>query len=230
MKLHFGFAVILALVVTAATEAAAGCTVGDFICEKFAKKDKEREAARKKRVRRTEPAQPRRTASRPEPATPVVPKAEIRLQPQGAPIKTSMIVATPPVIEVTPLQPGSISAAPKDLPSLSFSTGELMELATAQCQPIEGADRNIRCQVAIHQLAVTSAAGAGCTGSLGLRELEFARNDQGAWINEDSISLCGGRLLRRAELFPVAVNGEPAMPCAKRIRCSAAMRHAQHPT
>jgi hypothetical protein len=56
---------------------------------------------------------------------------------------------------------------------------------------------------------MTSEAGAGCLGSLGLRKITFARSEDGRWVNEDSIALCGGRLLRRSEMVPVAVDGQP---------------------
>ena len=61
--------------------------------------------------------------------------------------------------------------------------------------PPTGADQRGWCRV--HRVARACAS------------WKFARSQAGGWFNEDSIALCGGRLLRRTELFPVAVDGQP---------------------
>lgn len=210
MKSYLGLALAFGIFCMHSTGAQASCAIGDLACEKFSRKKVERTAVRRrprhiKRRRTPKKAEPVETA-----AVPSVP-AKIASQPATT-VKTSMnhwIMAKPAAAELTMLRPGAITEAPKDLPNLVFGSIDRMEAATAKCHPVEHSLRRVSCFLAVHRLALTRDRGAGCGSSLVLRELEFARNEEGAWVNEDSISLCGGRLLRRTELVPVSLNGTP---------------------
>lgn len=193
--------------------ASAACGQNDLACQKFTGKSavkktvKRRKRATYRKRRKTRKA--RRTVIQERntvvPAVATTTATSVATQePTSANISTSQ-----PTARLTRLQPGAITDAPRDLPDLKFSTGDQVEIATAKCSPIERSNRRVTCAVAVHRLAMTSEAGAGCVGSLGLRKIEFVKSEQGNWINEDSIALCGGRLLRRTELFPVAINGSP---------------------
>jgi hypothetical protein len=138
---------------------------------------------------------------------PIKPKIDAT-NPLGQPLKKGVSVAAP-IMELTRLQPGAIQDAPKDPGGLIFGADDKVEVASATCRLVEHSTRRITCAVAVHSVKLTSNIGAGCTGTLSLRNLEFVKGEDGRWMNEDSISICGGRLLRQAELFPVAINGTP---------------------
>ncbi|SRR6056297_985181 len=183
------------------------CGVSDFICRKFSKKEpvaKKRTRRSRSRARRSPPRRRAESRDKAVQSAAVSPK----VVPTPASRKPALVI-TRPKPQIVPLSTGAISEAPGDLPNLFFGTGDRVELATAKCQPTERSDRRVTCAVAVHQLALTTEAGAGCTASLSLRDVEFAKSEKGEWVNEDSIALCGGRLLRRSELRPVSVDGEP---------------------
>lgn len=197
--------VIIAVAAFAPHDAWARCEPDDYACAKFGNADKVRKKAKRRpRVRRArkivKPAAPAPEASAtfaaavPPPAEPTV---KTTVSPSGAPVTFAR------------LRQGAISEAPAKMPNLLFRAGDKFERITARCNPVDRSQQRVSCTLATHRLALTSEAGAGCTGSLGLHTMEFAKSPTGGWVNEDSIALCGGRLLRRTELFPVAVNGQP---------------------
>jgi hypothetical protein len=208
MKFHLSLAVVFGILGATAFDAQAGCGVGDFVCEKFSRKSETRETTRRRptvtRYRRREQQAVVRAPVAPDP---VNAGAADSTRQKIESVKTSMIQASPPPVELSRLQPGAIQEAPKDLTSLIFGSDEQIEVATAQCKPVERSIRRITCQVAVSRLALTAGEGAGCTAQLAQRSLEFVKNEDGAWVNDDAISLCGGRLLRKAELLPVSING-----------------------
>lgn len=202
------FATQLTLV---STETHARCATDDFICEKFSRLNKAKadEASARKRTAqpqpRARPASERIAATRRNP---------LRLEPTVVqPIKTSLnseIAAQPAPVSITTLQAGAITDPPKDLSSLTFGADDKIEMATARCDDKELSSQSVSCAIAVHQLIQTGGTPLNCTGSLALRQLEFRKTEEGDWANEYSIALCGGRLLRRTEMFPVAVNGTPS--------------------
>lgn len=198
--------------------ASARCEPNDYVCQKFsAKSTVKKSANRRKRATYRSRKKTRRVATRrrntavPTAAVASVAVASVAsITATATPKTTTATIATSlPVANLTRLQPGAIREAPKHLPNLKFGSGDQVEIVTAKCNPIERSNRRVACAVAVHRLAITSEAGAGCVASLGLREVEFVKTEQGNWVSEDSIALCGGRLLRRTELFPVAVNDSP---------------------
>ena len=196
---------IVAVAGVAPHEAWARCEPDDYACAKFSRADQARKAtkrrARVKRARKTVKralAPPAANAALNTAAlAPAAPSVQTTVSPSGTPVTFAR------------LRQGAITKAPSKMPNLLFRAGDQFERITAKCAPIGRSQQRVSCTLAIHRLALTSEAGAGCTGSLGLRKLEFARSQAGGWFNEDSIALCGGRLLRRTELFPVAVDGQP---------------------
>jgi hypothetical protein len=207
MKIVLNIIIAIGVLLAFAGSATASCEQSDFICEKFARmKVKEKTSRQRGRVRNTREVnrRQRRVAAAPT----------IQAKPiNAAPIKTSLIsniVAAQLAIKVVKLKTGAITAPPQNLMSLVFGSSDMIEVATAKCRPTEArTTRSITCAVAVHRVKLNSSLGAGCASSLGLRLLEFIKKEDGGWVNEDSISLCGGRLLRRAELFPIALNGTP---------------------
>jgi hypothetical protein len=211
MKIGLSIIVAFGILLSFAGGAAASCEQSDYICEKFARMQAKKAAARQRtRARRT-----RKTSRQQTVATATIrqPGSANPAPAQNLRAKTSMvsnIISSPPAIKVDKLKPGAIATPPQNLMSLVFGSSDMIEVATAKCQPTEPrATRSITCAVAVHRAKLNSSPGAGCASSLGLQQLEFNKKDDGSWVNEDSISLCGGRLLRRTELFPVSLNGTP---------------------
>lgn len=207
MKIVLNIIIAIGVLLAFAGSATAGCEQSDFICEKFARM-KAKEATSRQRARARQAPKVNRRQRRVA-AAPIT-----RAKPISAvPVKTNVIsniVAAPPAINVAKLKSGAITAPPQNLMSLVFGSSDMIEVATAKCRPTEArTTRSITCAVAVHRAKLNSSPGAGCASSLGLRQLEFIKKEDGGWVNEDSISLCGGRLLRRAELFPVSLNGSP---------------------
>lgn len=214
MTIRLGACAFVALLVSfTAQTASAACGQNDLACQKFSGNSaaKTSKTQRKRATYRTrrKTRQARRTVIQKRnavvPAIANATSAPARFQePMSAKISTSL-----PTANLIRLQPGAIKEAPENLPNLKFGTGDQVEIATVKCSAIERSNRRVTCAVAVHRLALTSEAGAGCVGSLGLRKVDFVKSEEGNWINEDSIALCGGRLLRRTELFPVSINGTP---------------------
>ncbi|MFT5508313.1 MAG: hypothetical protein ACI89J_001387 [Hyphomicrobiaceae bacterium] len=206
-------ALAVAIFSFAPQSASAQCASNDLACQKFGSNSAPKKStSRRKRATYRSRKKTRRVATRRR--NTVVPTAAVAsvasVTATATPKTTTANIATSlPVANLTRLQPGAISEAPKHLPNLKFGSGDQVEIVTAKCNPIERSNRRVACAVAVHRLAITSEAGAGCVASLGLREIEFVKTEQGNWVSEDSIALCGGRLLRRTELFPVAVNDSP---------------------
>jgi hypothetical protein len=121
----------------------------------------------------------------------------------------SPIPSTAPPAQLTTLTPGSIDAPPKDLATLVLGVRDSIETASARCRALPHSLRRVDCTVAMHRLALTSGPGAGCLATLKVRDIELAKDEAGRWRHEEAIALCGGRLIRRTEFFPVALNGEP---------------------
>ncbi|MGI9479138.1 MAG: hypothetical protein ACR2PI_20715 [Hyphomicrobiaceae bacterium] len=193
-------------------DASAQCEIGDIFCKKFSKPKNATKASprRTKAKRRRRPS--RRAA---QSGSPKASAATTASTAASAAIVTSTlqrsvkVTAARPIPTLTRLRPGAIATAPARVSKLMFGAGDQVENVAGTCQPVDGSTRRVACTLAKHRLAMTSEAGAGCLGSLDLRQLTFAKDDDGRWINEDSIALCGGRLLRRSELFPVAIDGKP---------------------
>lgn len=211
--------ILVALVGFGPIEAAAQCEDDDYACKKFSRADKARKAA----VRRAKLKRQRRAARRQETA------------PATSAITTSALPATP-TPALTLLKPGAMTEAPGDLSKLVFRSGDQFEQVAAKCQPLAGSTQRISCAIAVHRTAMTSEAGAGCTGSLDLREMVFARTADGGWSNEDSIALCGGRLLRRTTMIAVAVDGTPQYALKETYQmlggdsaCAAPYLRSRHP-
>ena len=213
MKFGFSLAVVLIGAVVGFAPTAQACSTGDFICEKFKRIDAQKNAKRRAtNQRRQTPRTRQRTA-----VTSAKPSEGVtanRAETARKPVRTSMvqtIPVVPPTAEIKRLEPGSISEAPSHISRVTFGAEDLMETAAAMCEPTgPHATRSIVCSVAVHRARIDTADGNGCSTSLTLRELTFQKTEDGNWVNEESISLCGGRLLRRAELFPVAVDGKPS--------------------
>lgn len=185
--------ILVALIGFGPIQAAAQCEDDDYACKKFSRADKARKAAAQRRARLN---RQRRAARRQETA------------PATSAITTSSLPARA-APALTHLKPGAMAEAPGDLAKLVFRSGDQFEQVAAKCQPVARSRQRITCTIAVHRTAMTSEAGAGCTGSLDLREMVFARTADGGWSNEDSIALCGGRLLRRTSMIAVAVDGTP---------------------
>ena len=205
MPLRLSLLVLLGVVLMSPTPAAALCDPGDFVCRKFSNASKKQTRAGPRRA-------PRRTSttrSPPKPAQPVEIAAEDAPE---APVRTSMagpIALSAPPVQLTTLPPGSIEDPPKELGTLVFGSVDRIETATAECSLTKRSLRRVDCTVAIHRLALTSGDGAGCLATLKMRTIELAKDAAGRWRHEEAIALCGGRLIRRTEAFPVALNGEP---------------------
>jgi len=212
MKFGLSLAAIFIGIVGAFAPKAEACTTGDFICEKFKRIDAQKSANRKRAVKRRQTRRTRnRTTVKSRAPSRAVETARV-VAPSKPVLTTTMqkIAVELPTAEVKRLAPGSISKAPAYIARVVFGSEDLMETATAICEPSGlHATRSIVCAVAVHRARLNTAGGNGCSTSLGLKERTFRKTVSGNWINEESISLCGGRLLRRAELFPVAVNGKP---------------------
>lgn len=208
---------VLGVAIMSSATAAAMCEPGDFVCRKFSNAP-ETKPARTSRPR-SRPTTTTRTRSRPAaPAVAKTPEPEKREE-QENPVRTTMagpIILSPAPVQVTTLAPGSIEDAPKDLSTLVFGSNERIEAATAHCRPAKHSLRRVDCTVAMHRLALTSGNGDGCLATLKVRDVEFAKDASGRWRNEEAIALCGGRLIRETELFPVAVNGEPQFALRER--------------
>ena len=190
-------------------DASAQCEIGDIFCKKFSKsndaaKVSSRRAKAKRRRRTGRPAALSRATKSQGDAT-----ATSAAIVTGTLQRNVKVTAARPLPTLTRLRPGAIATAPARVSKLQFGAGDQVENVAGTCQPVDGSTRRVACTLAKHRLAMTSEAGAGCLGSLDLRQLTFAKDDDGRWINEDSIALCGGRLLRRSELFPVAIDGKP---------------------
>lgn len=212
------FSVVFMSAPPVAAPAVAMCNPGDFVCQKFSGPSEPRSTARPER--RTRPA-----ASRSRPAEPVA-RAPARPAPipstdpeEEGEIQTSMvspIPSTAPPVQLTTLAPGSIDTPPGDLGTLVFGSNDRIESATARCQPHPKSLRRLDCTVAIHRLALTSGPGAGCLATLKVRDVELTKDEAGRWQHEEAIALCGGRLIRRTEVFPVALDGEPQFALKER--------------
>jgi len=208
---------VLGVVFMSATPAAAMCEPGDFACRKFSNSAN----AKPKRARR--PQNRTRSTRRPRTRTtaPVVAKAPVpeELQETESPVRTTMagpIVLSPAPVQVTTLSPGSIEEAPKDLSTLVFGSNDRIESATAVCRPTKHSLRRVNCTLAMHRLALTSGSGNGCLATLKVRAIELAKDTSGRWRHEEAIALCGGRLIRETEFFPVALNGQPQFALRER--------------
>jgi hypothetical protein len=214
LRLSLSFVLgVLGVAIMSTASAAANCEPDDFICRKFSS------APNSKPTRTRRP--PTRSRSIPRPSTPAVadPPALKTREEREDQVRTTMagpIVLSPTPVQVTTLAPGSIEDAPKDLSTLVFSSNERIEAATAICRPAKHSLRRVDCTVAMHRLALTSGSGDGCLATLKVRNAEFAKDASGRWRNEEAIALCGGRLIRETELFPVAVNGEPQFALRER--------------
>jgi len=209
MTIRFSLcALAIAFVGVMPLDAAAQCEIGDLVCKKFSKS--ENVSKRVKRAKRRSKSTRRRKQNR----SVAVSRRSTRPVAAAAssPVVTGTIQSTAntaPLPTLSRLRPGAIANAPASISNLLFRTGDQVETVTGKCQSVDGSVQRISCALATHRLAMTSEAGAGCLGSLGLREMTFARSEDGRWVNEDSIALCGGRLLRRSEMVPVAVDGQP---------------------
>ncbi len=131
---------------------------------------------------------------------------------RAKPVKTSLIheiEPSQPQARIGRLEAGAIQEPPRDLASLVFGSSDRVEMATAKCSPKPRSLDRIECAVSVHRLALAGSESASCIASLGLRELEFQQTSAGAWVNEDAIALCGGRLRRHTEFYPVLFNGIP---------------------
>lgn len=197
-------AAVVALSTAAPSDVHASCEMDDFFCKKFKSKPerKAKRAAPRKRATVSKP-RPRVRRAAVKPANPIEPQ-----KPELASLNSKITAAAPPVT-VTFLKSGAIAEPPGDLRDLVFSSSDRIEVATAQCGEPGLSARRIKCALAVNQLTINGTGTSGCTTALGLRQMEFSKTDEGDWVNEDSIALCGGRLLRRAELFPVALDGTP---------------------
>lgn len=210
------FSVVFISALPAADPATAMCNPGDFVCQKFGS------SSESQRARRAEPdPRPAANRSRPRPAAraPVAPVAVPDTDGEQDEIQTSMvspIPSTAPPVQLTTLAPGSIAAPPGDLGTLVFGSDDRIEAATARCRPLPHSLRRIDCTVAMHRLALTSGPGAGCLATLKVRNVELAKDEAGRWQNEEAIALCGGRLIRRTEFLPVALNGSPQFALKER--------------
>lgn len=212
MKIAMSFAVAIG-VLTALTNAARACEPDDYICQKFKRIQAEKNQAR--RDRSTASRAVRRSRRGVQEASPTPPRQLPTAAPQNNDaVKTSMvrdIVPKVPVAQIVPLDPGAAIEPPSDLAGLLFATSDLLEVTTAQCEATSPhAQRRVSCSIAVHRTKLNNGDGEGCSGTLALNRLDFIRSGNGEWTNEDSISLCGGRLLRRSVLFPIALNGTPA--------------------
>jgi len=231
MKFGLGFAALVIGLIGVNSPKALACTTGDYICEKFKriqaeKVAKKRRATKRRRIRRAR----KKTAAKPA-SRPATPLERTSIPPK--PVRTSMmhqINVAPPTAKVERLAPGSISKAPSHVSGLVFGSEDLMETATAMCEP-EGlhATRSITCALAVHRARIDIAAGDGCSTSLALKEMTFRKSPVGKWVNEESISLCGGRLLRRAELFPISVNGKQSYAISEEYRMLGGSRSCAAP-
>jgi hypothetical protein len=195
-------------VVMSPDPAAALCEPGDFVCRKFSNTAKTQTSSRPRRVQRRTTRT--RTAPKVDEETATTETAaEDRTE---DPVRTTMagpIALSAPSVQLTTLPPGSIEDPPKELGTLVFGSTDRIETATAGCQLSKHSLRRVDCTIAIHGLALTSGNGAGCLATLKMRTIELAKDSSGRWRHEEAIALCGGRLIRRTELFPVALNGDP---------------------
>ncbi len=209
--------VFLGVALLSATPAAAMCEPGDFVCRKFSNsaETKRQSSSRSQSRARSAPRAKTRTTA------PVVAKAPVpeELPETENPVRTTMagpIVLSPAPVQVTTLSPGSIEEAPKDLSTLVFGSNDRIESATAVCQAAKHSLRRVDCTLAMHRLALTSGIGNGCLATLKVRAIELAKDASGRWRHEEAIALCGGRLIRETEFFPVAVNGQPQFALRER--------------
>lgn len=208
MPLRLSLLVVLSVVFMSPDPAAALCEPGDFVCRKFSNTSSTQTSSRPRRVQR----RTIRTRAAPkvdEEKTTTETAAEDRTE---DPVRTTMagpIALSAPSVQLTTLPPGSIEDPPKELGTLVFGSTDRIETATAGCQLSKHSLRRVDCNIAIHRLALTSGNGAGCLATLKMRTIELAKDSSGRWRHEEAIALCGGRLIRRTELFPVALNGDP---------------------
>jgi len=204
-------ALAFAVITSMSSVATMACSLNDYACQKFTSKRSTQKASQRRRrpiARVRKKTKRSRSAARQSPVKRV---SVIAATPANAATSSSEpsiknVATSLPLVNLTRLQPGAINEPPKDLPNLIFGSGDQIEVATAKCNPVERSNRRVSCAVAVHRLSVISAAGAGCTGSLGLSQIEFVKDEAGSWVSEDSIALCGGRLLRRTELIPVSID------------------------
>lgn len=208
MPLRLSLWVLLGVVFMSPSPAAAMCEPGDFVCRKFSN------SATKSAPARRAPSRARTTRSSPPRSAPAetTERAAETIEKPEPPVRTTMagpIALSAPPVQVTTLAPGSIEEPPKDLATLVFSSDDRIEAATAVCRPAKHSLRRVDCTLAMHRLALTSDTGAGCLATLKMRAIELAKDTSGRWRHEEAIALCGGRLIRRTEFFPVALNGEP---------------------
>ncbi len=201
---------VIAFLAFMPSNASAQCEIGDLVCKKFKNGPTARKAI-KRRAKVSRHRRARRTKSKTRTLRTVTATA-IAATPVIATTNVESNASVPmarPLPTLTQLPPGAIPAAPASVTNLLFSVGDQVETVAGTCQPVDGSTRRVSCALATHRLAMTSEAGAGCRGALGVREMTFAQDDDGRWVNEDSIALCGGRLLRRSEMIPVAIDGKP---------------------
>jgi hypothetical protein len=207
MPLRLSLLVLMAVVFVSPDPAAALCEPGDFVCRKFNSSPKKETRSRPRRVQRRST---RTRAPRPEPQSQSVDAgAETETE---EPVRTTMagpIALTAPPVQLTTLPPGSIDEPPSELGTLVFGSNDRIETVTAGCRLSKHSLRRVDCTIAMHRLALTSGNGAGCLATLKMRTVELAKDEAGLWRHEEAIALCGGRLIRRTELFPVALNGAP---------------------
>ncbi len=212
MTFRLSLAIIVGALTVSTTETQAACAFDDFICKKFkgrnAKSATTSQRKKTKRIRRkakrTQAKEPKKVAN----PSPVSVESANLAPIIRTPANNRTVASTPPPLAIKPLAPSAAKKVPKTLSSLSFGTTDRFEIASAKCKPTDVANRRIKCAVAIHRLAQTTTSGAICTTTLSLRQIEFTRSETGTWRHDDAIALCGGRLLRRTELFPVSLNGQ----------------------
>ncbi|MBU2532046.1 MAG: hypothetical protein KKB37_04865 [Alphaproteobacteria bacterium] len=203
MMIRLGLAVLIATLPAFSIEARAQCAMDDFVCQSFSGSVAKNPTPTRRRTSGQTETTPTVAVAPPVPAVLDEPRRD-------DPKDVVKIVASQPPVNLTRLTAGAIPDAPIELKRLAFGSNDLIELAAAKCAPVERSTRRISCAVAVQRTALTGNIGAGCENSLALRQLEFVQSASGEWLNIDSIALCGGRLLRRTELFPVAVNGAPS--------------------
>lgn len=213
MKTGLSFALMFLIFCNANAPEAFACAESDFICKKFQRMQAKKQSDRRRAANKRRVLRKRRRQTRQRQAARTIQSGTTVNAPvtqSAAPVSQNLsLAAKPPSAVVKPLAAGAIAEAPRSTGQLLFSSSTLMETATANCAPSgPHATRSINCTLAVHRAHLDNEPGAGCSTSLKLSQLIFEKTNEKRWINEEAISICGGRLLRRSELLPLEANGK----------------------
>lgn len=174
----------------------ATCGPGDYVCEKFSRKVEAPKAVRKAPAPKAKPEAA--DVATTEAGTSPIATGSIAPDAAAASLPKSMTV----------LPPGTIQALPREKLQMVLAQDGQVEQAMATCTTVAGSDVAVLCDIALSRIALTTGAGQGCLSTFDLKSAEFRKREDGRWLHEEAIALCGGTLHRTLEWLAVDVAGQ----------------------